>query len=84
MFHYHIEVGFDDRMGTTPDELSSLKDKYKAASVGHDKSGTTSLFFNTTENLTRQKLEGLLNYVPIIRFEKTKLKNSGKSTHIVI
>ena len=83
MFHYHIEVGFDDRMERTPDELSSLIDKYKAASMGHDKSGTTSLFFNTEENLTKRKLEGLLGAVGVIRFEKTKLKNDESTAKMI-
>ncbi len=76
MYHYHIEIGFDDRSEPTSDELSSFTNKYNAVSIGHDRTGTTSLFFQTEENLTKKRLEKLLDYT-IIRIKKSRLKNTG-------
>ncbi len=74
MFHYEVEVGFDDAVASVPDNRAyfSFLETHAATGIGHDKAGTSTAFFFSDERLDREDLQRELGDLEILTFEETE------------
>ena len=75
MNYYRIELKFDDEIASVSDRKAyfDFVGKYDAFAIGHDKTGTSTIFFKTENELNLEQLaEELGEDIPILDFEFEK------------
>lgn len=69
--HYEVRVDFDSEHSDifSSETYFAVVDKYDAVAIGHEKDGTSTLFFNSDEPVFREELEEDLGDLEILSFE---------------
>ena len=72
MIHYNVRVRFDDRTASACDAeaYSKALKKYDAVGVGHEKTGTSTIFVRSDRPINLKKLAEDLGAIKIIQVRK--------------
>ena len=72
MIKYEVEVAFDDRVADVVNQRTYFDalDKYDAVGMGHDRTGTSSMFILSEKPLSIDELTKNLGDIEILRISE--------------